>query len=66
MDWKIVDCLDCRKPSIKIRIVTPYGYYLSHFFRYCRKPSIKIRIVTMFIEKVNNEDNPIAENHLLK
>ena len=41
--------LYCRKPSIKIRIVTRFIKYLPSLLLYCRKPSIKIRIVTCHI-----------------
>ena len=37
---------NCRKPSIKIRIVTAFLLFLLSKITHCRKPSIKIRIVT--------------------
>ena len=40
--------IHCRKPSIKIRIVTLIFFCITKLPLNCRKPSIKIRIVTLY------------------
>ena len=56
----------CRKPSIKIRIVTCLRIIEVIKWKDCRKPSIKIRIVTSQKLSILEIIIPIAENHLLK